>query len=530
MGLCACRLGAVLCLGSLITLAGCDQSPTAQLPPAKTPTVAPPWQLPPPQDPRGAQPNAASKSAPNKNAPNNTAPNSPTPVPTSTSDDQEADAEPRTVNARNPLIKGVGQLANSVPLDEEHQNELLDSLEEADDILTDIKAENARAISELNRQVQLKSDSHPHIILILCNQLSRDHLSVYGGDSKAPYVDELARSGVVFEHFYAGAVTAEQSFWTLMTGRDTSQYKRELPAPMTMAEMLWKAGYQTAFVGHWPLQGQGRQRGFDEWFGVTNAEDPHFPEYVLSGNTRVNLPKNAGGKQAVFADDLFTEEAVSILKRRDRARPLFLVVSYTSPGAASSLGVGDIGDELTSKLDRDLAEIDLALKQLAMSQSTALIVTSAAASSHGQASFKGQLGQLYEGGLRVPLVLRWPQRAPAGTVVEEPFGMWDLYSTFAQFSEAIRVPQGLNGAGAMRYFVPSRHGAPKPMRRVLYWERSNADGRAQAVRIGDWKAVRPAGKTSREFVELYNLIDDPQESKNVANEFPRILDGFLKGS
>lgn len=530
-----CLLARISLCALVLGIAGCERSATTtQLPPAKTPTVAPPWQLPPPQDPgqpaRTTEP--ASVAAPVE------------PPTADRADDRESGRAAAGVNARNPLIKGLGQLAGSVPLDEEHQNELLDNLEQADDILTEIKSENARAIAELNRQVQLKSDSHPHIVLVLCNQLSREQLSVYGNAARrdsnaddpretpgvAPFVDQLGRTGVVFEHFYAGAATPEDSFWTLMTGRDTSQAKSSLPTTMTVAEMLWKAGYQTAFVGHWPIDEQGRQRGFDQWFGVGRDEDPHFPEYVLSDATRVRLPKNSEGKREVFADDLFTDEAVSVLKRRDRSRPLFLVVSYTSPGAADSLGVADIGRELASKLDRDLAEIDSTLREQRMADSTALIVTSCVAPTRGQKPLRGSLGQLYEGGLRVPCVLRWPQRATKGAVVDEPFAIWDLYHTFAQFAEAIRVPRGLNGAGAMRYFVPSRHGAPQPMRRMLYWEQTTAAGQAQAVRIGDWKAVRPAGKSSRESVELYNLIDDPQESENVAQDFPRILEGFLKGS
>ena len=280
-----------------------------------------------------------------------------------------------------------------------------------------------------------------------------------------------------------------------MTGKDTSRLRGEpeLTSGMNLADMLWKAGYQTGFVGHWPIGVKNRQHGFDEWFGVAGSDDPHFPQYVLSGNTRVGVPKNAGGKQGVFADELYIEEAISILKRRDSRRPLFLVISLTSPAAAHDLGVADIAVQLASKLDRNIARIDEELTKQRMHRSTACMrhVPDIAIVWSGGPSRRPDA--LYEGGLRVPMILRWPVRVQGGVTVDEPFAMWDMLKTFSQLSGAMRLPSGMDGS--MRHggnFAPGRHGIPKTMKRLMYWERSNAAGKSQAVRAWGVESRTPA--------------------------------------
>ena len=204
-----------------------------------------------------------------------------------------------------------------------------------------------------------------------------------------------------------------------------------------------------------------------------------------------------------------------------------LVISYTSPGAASELGVGDIESQLVERLDCDIARIDQELTSQDMRRSTALIITSSIAPLSGQRSFKGNPGQLYEGGLRVPLLIRWPDRVAAGLELAEPFGMWDLMPTLAAMSGAQRRPAGLDGVN----MLPFLGGRPqRPLRRILYWESRGEAGLAQAVRMGDWKAIRRAGHVDREDVELYNLADDPRESTDVSKQFPKILAAFLKKS
>ena len=498
------------------------------LPPAQSPTVAPPWQpsLPQPDDP-GQLPPAGDVPAGHPGNPSE---------PAATGDSRPLDDDQKSSRrpSRTRLIQGLSDLAESVPIEEEQKNELLDSLSEADEIFAEIKDENRRAIADLNRQVQLKSEHHPHIVLILANQLSAAYLESYATQTiespTTPTIDRIAVEGAVFRQFYAGGSDLESSFWTILTGRDTSQAKSGLPLPsQILAEMMWKAGYQTAFVGHWASEPKALARGFDDWFSAAPSQDPHFPEYILSGASRIRVPKNAAGAKQQFADELYTEEALSVLRRRDRRRPLFLVVSYNSPAAASALGVGDIQRELTTKLDRDIERIDDELTKLDMNKGTALIITSHTAPASGHLAMKGALGDLYEGGLRVPMIIRWPMRIRPEQSIEEPFGTWDLLPTFAAMSGAIRVPSRLDGSNALPYLIENRRRKkPGPMRRMLYWEQTTAEGKAQAVRMGDWKVVRQAGHTRREDVELYNLIDDPREASNVADHHPRILEAFLR--
>ncbi|MCA9173005.1 MAG: sulfatase-like hydrolase/transferase [Planctomycetales bacterium] len=513
-----------------VAFTGCDRRPPpVALPPSTAPTVVPPWQQAAAEKRQDGASDAFSGAddATKLVADATRLMDSPTHAPA----DDEAPAKP-PIKARTPLIKGLSELAQSTPLDDEQQNELLDSLAEADQILADVKDENRRAIADLNRQVQLKSENHPHIVLVVANQLARHQLGCYGAERPTTAIDKLAAEGALLRQFYAGGPSVEASFWSLLTGRDTSQAgvgAKHLPEAMTLAEVLWHAGYQTAFVGDWRLPPAGQQRGFDAWFGAAPGQDHLFPEAILSGTATVRVPKNADGQRGQFVDELYVEEALSMLGRRDRSRPLFMIVSLAAPGAASELEVADVADGMAAKLDEAIARIDAELGSQNMRRSTALVVTSHSAPGGGQPACKGALGELYEGGLRVPLVIRWPQRIRAGSVVEEPFGMWDLLPTCARLAEAIRVPRGLDGASALPFLVSSRK-APTPMRRMLYWEQTTPEGKGQAVRMGDWKVVRHPGRSTREDVELYNLAEDPQESRNVADKFPRILEAFLRGS
>jgi arylsulfatase A-like enzyme len=123
---------------------------------------------------------------------------------------------------------------------------------------------------------------------------------------------------------------------------------------------------------------------------------------------------------------------------------------------------------------------------------------------------RGQRGELYEGGLRVPLIVWWPGNVKSGNIVEKPCAMWDLMPTIAQLTGA-KVPGEIDG----RSLVPALKGQEFEPASSLYWELHN-DGFAQAMRLGDWKAIRVVGKA----LELYNLKQDPQEKKNLATEHP----------
>jgi arylsulfatase A-like enzyme len=132
--------------------------------------------------------------------------------------------------------------------------------------------------------------------------------------------------------------------------------------------------------------------------------------------------------------------------------------------------------------------------------------------------------ELYEGRLRVPLIVKWPAEVSPATETSFPAATWDFMATFADIAGAV-LPAG-SGEGVS--FAPAMLGETTRRRGMMYWE-IREGGFGQAVRIGDWKAVRPRGKGKLEDVELYNLKQDPGETKNQAKAHPEIVARFIKG-
>ena len=175
------------------------------------------------------------------------------------------------------------------------------------------------------------------------------------------------------------------------------------------------------------------------------------------------------------------------------------------------------------------------LKELGLDERTLVLFTSdngppreggaAAAFFDSTAGLQGGKGDLYEGGLRVPLLARWPKHIRANTVTNYPSAVWDFLPTLADLANAIRRPKPLDGVS----LTPVLRGQPGKPRDMLYWE-VRQPGFAQAVRMGAWKVVRRAGKSQVEELELYNLETDPGEKHNVATQHPEIVAKFIKPS
>jgi len=419
----------------------------------------------------------------------------------------------------------------------------------------------------------------PNLVLILADDLGYGTLASYGGREIAtPQLDRMAAEGMRFLDFHAGASTCAPSRSSLMTGQHTghtpvrsnSAYPRpgdsSLPgSAITIAELLRDAGYATAAIGKWGLGhvgtgGAPTAQGFDSFYGYLDQLLAHnsFPEFLWRNDRPVRLrneivPQRSrtgavgsyATKKVDYANDLFTEEALAFIER-EAARPFFLYLSYTVPHLNGEAPPGQQAEvpslepyaerdwpeqrkgyaAMISRLDRDVGRILRKLAELGLERDTLVLFTSDNGASDSpdvrffaaNGSLRGGKFDLYEGGIRVPLLARWPGRVPASSTSERSFAQWDVMATFADLA-AVPPPPGTDGIS----FLPTLLGRQQPERDFLYWEEPSPRvepelrGGVQVSKQGRWKAFHFL-HTDR--FELYDLEQDPGETRDVAKLHP----------
>lgn len=417
------------------------------------------------------------------------------------------------------------------------------------------KTPDVVAYTETARQ----SDEAPNIILIMANQLGYGDLGCYGQKLiQTPNLDRLAAEGCRFTEAYAGGDSPVASMWTLMTGHYTalavkdgkpsfllSREQKTLPHVMGLTE------YVTGFVGVWNLSDGSEGTpptafGFNEWSGLLGpaTAKTSYPAKIWSNGEQVELAPNAKGKHGLGLSEALTNEAVGFLERHTSGKPFLLVLTYPLPGTELALAESKTYAERdwtkaqkayaerVACLDRDVGALLAKVEELGLSARTAVIVTSDGPARHSgdgpdifdsTAGLRTSDGELYEGRLRVPLIVKWPAEVTGGS--ESPFAVtaYDLLATFTDMAGAVLPAGSTHGVS----FVPALLGETKNRRGMLYWD-THEGGFGQGVRIGDWKAVRPRGKMGLDAVELYNIKEDPRETKNQAKEHPEIVARFIK--
>ncbi|MBN1342545.1 MAG: arylsulfatase [Phycisphaerae bacterium] len=434
----------------------------------------------------------------------------------------------------------------------------------------------------------------PNIIFILADDLGYGDLGCYGQKQiQTPNLDRFAAEGVRFTQAYAGSTVCAPSRCCLMTGRDTGHARIRgnarvplLPKDVTVAEVLKQAGYATGIVGKWGLgeaetTGIPTRQGFDEWFGYLNQRNAHnhYPHFLWRNEKKVLLKGNLGsgeagkpydeygleaaklqtgpdGKRREYSQDLFTAEALDFVARHHRG-PFFLYLAYTIPhannegGRATGNGMevpdyGPYADKpwrdpqkghaaMITRMDRDIGRLMAKLRELGIDKDT-IVFFSSDNGPHREGgalpdffdsngAVKGIKRDLYEGGIRVPTMARWPGKIKAGTVSDQAWAFWDFLPTAAELA-GVKPPAGIEGLS----IVPTLVGTPgQRQHEYLYWEFHEGASK-QAVRMGDWKAVRLGpGKP----LELYDLKTDIGEEHDVAREHPDVvakIEGILKGA
>jgi arylsulfatase A-like enzyme len=422
----------------------------------------------------------------------------------------------------------------------------------------------------------------PNLVFILADDLGYGDLGCYGQQKiRTPNVDRLAAEGMRFTQFYAGAPVCAPSRCTLLTGLHTghawirdngellTEGQRPIPgSTVTLAEVLKPAGYHTGIVGKWGLGGPGTEgepnrQGFDYWFGYLCQREAHryYPQHLWRNGEKVVLSRNESGARGQYSHDLIAGEALKFL--RDSAAgakagtPFFLYVAFTTPHVDLDAPddsmrpyLGRWEEEpfpgnhyraeahpraayagMVSRMDRDVGRILATLKELGLDEDTLVVFasdngpTNAGGSDprffHSAGASRGLKGSVFEGGIRAPLVARWPGHVAAGATSDFAGAFWDVMPTFAEPAGA-SIPNGLQLDGVS--LMPTLLG--RPGQRVhdhLYWESPAGQG-AQAVRTGDWKAVRLKVKQDpNAAIQLFDLKTDPAESHDVAASHPDVV-------
>jgi len=425
---------------------------------------------------------------------------------------------------------------------------------------------------------EAREAKRPNIIFILADDLGYGDLGCYGQQTiRTPNIDRMASEGVRFTQCYAGSTVCAPSRCCLMTGLHTGHAfvrgNKRVPLPpeeVTVAELLKEAGYTTGIIGKWGLGNEGttgvpNAQGFDYLFGYLDQGRAHnyYPEFIWRNEEKYPLEGNVESKEhhgvsverKVYSHDLFAEDALAFVERH-HDEPFFLYLAYTVPHANNERGrydgngmeVPDYGAyadkdwpepqkghaAMISRLDRDVGRLLKQLKDLGLDDDTIVFFSSDngphkeggadPAFFHSSGPLRGYKRDLYEGGIRMPMIARWPGRIKPGAVSDQVWAFWDFPPTALELAGG-PVPEGIDGIS----MVPALLGRKQPDHEFLYWEFHERSFK-QAVRMGHWKAVSLGPDKP---LELYDLSGDIGEKTNVAKDHPDIvakIEVYLKGA
>lgn len=391
----------------------------------------------------------------------------------------------------------------------------------------------------------------PNIVFILLDDLGYADVGCYGQKKiLTPHIDSLAREGTRFTDAYAGAPVCAPSRCVLMTGQHGGHARIRAnagTAPIgqsdkTISSWLQSQGYVCGGFGKWGLGDAGStgvpwKHGFDTFFGYLHQVHAHtyFPEFLWENDRQVPL----GGKQ--YSADLIAEKSYEFL-RASKDRPFFLYATFTVPhGRFETPTVAPYEDRdwpagekkyaaMVTQGDTYAGRILALLREFGLENNTLVIFASDNGGVRGEghelstfdtmklpggATLRGQKGTLYEGGLRVPFMLRWPGRVRAGASSSVPIYFADMFATVMHAVDGKTKRYG-DGISVLELLQ-------KPVARTMVWEdhrwtaatKELRPDYGMAVRMGDWKAFREKPGAP---MQVFNLNKDPGETRDVASE------------
>lgn len=407
----------------------------------------------------------------------------------------------------------------------------------------------------------------PNVVLIVIDDLGWADVGCYGSTFyRTPAIDRLAAEGMRFTQAYAACPVCSPTRAALLTGKYPARlhltdyipgrprgnsfrllrpdFRQELPLEeSTLAETLQAAGYRTAAIGKWHLGGEGfepQHQGFDVAKGgiAAGSVQSHFAPYLRDGRT---LPGLQNAPEGEYLADRLTREAEAFIEQ-NRARPFFLYLPHyavhtplngkaelvakyqaAAPGGmqrnAIYAAMIENMDESVGRIMRKLAALDLAANTLVIFTSDNGGLATAEAPntpSTNNAPLREGKGHLYEGGIRVPLIVRWPARIKAGSTCAAPVASYDLPPTIAEICAA-RFGHPIDGVS----LVSLLQGANAIEREALFWHYPHYSPQGGkpggAIRQGDFKLIEFYEHGRR---ELFNVVKDVSETTNLIDQKP----------
>ena len=387
----------------------------------------------------------------------------------------------------------------------------------------------------------------PNIIIIFADDLGYADLGCYGSTvNRTPHLDRMAADGIRFTDFYSAAPVSSPSRAALLTGRHAvrmgihhvffpESFTGIAASEIKMSKVLRQQGYRTGIVGKWHLGHLHPylplQNGFDEYFGIPYSNDMRSVVY-MRGNEVEQFRVNQDSTTYVY-----TQEALRFIEN-NKNRPFFLFVPHNMPhvplaasanfkGKSANGFYGDVIEEL----DWSVGEILKKLDELGLDENTIVFfssdngpwLTEGPLGGDATPLFQGK-GTTWEGGQRVPGIIRWKGKIRSGQVVNEVANMTDLFPTFVKLAGAT-VPSDriIDGCDLAPVLFETGNRANQDFAYIHF-------GKLQAYRSGDWKIRLPANLYRGNFwtedvpahdTVFFNLRDDIGESVDVKNKFPK---------
>lgn len=413
----------------------------------------------------------------------------------------------------------------------------------------------------------------PNVLVIMCDDLGYGDLSCMGSETVyTPHIDALAAEGVLFRSLYCSSPVCSPSRATLLTGRHPAHTgvrailpgarstRGMTPDVPSMPSVFHDAGYQTYFCGKWHLgvaeQSRPHQHGFDHWYGFLAGCLDYYSHIFYYGMTDGKLNPTHDlwrdneeiYENGSYLTERITEESISAIRRaRESDKPFFLYTAYNAPHypmhapekyvsrfahlpwdkrmmaamiSAMDDGVGEILNELRVHGELENTIVYFQSDNGPSSESRNFMDGSVDPYYGGSAgALRGYKFSLFEGGIRVPAIIRYPAALKKGLVCEEPVMAMDIAPTLYDIA-GVEAPAGMDGEN-MRSVM---EGKAAPEARLLFWELEMQT----AVRRGDWKLIlNPVEDGARRVVAerfLAHITEDISEQQNLCGEYPALAD------